>query len=933
MFDIVSITQEGSPFTVFLQDQESGYTANDVLTVPGVYESLAQVTTGLKLVCFEKGSIAGAPPCKFIALVVHPSVPSTFLADRTAQLGQLVTLPATAADTVIKSYSSDLRGVLSRALQTIQYYKALTIDNVINLPDEAIDCLDEDMQQKLKTKTTTYALRSVDNQEILQKDYHSEWAIALPSVDAIHSGDTQDTVGALDLIRACAPYRKPTSGSIVKYNSIYHTPYFKIDPQLRGVIPQHLSWLNGSSTNDLLDIQPYERHMTKNLTMLIYEDVRIFTKEILTGIFLMTPFGSTLRAIAACRDETLLPELVSGAVAATPNGCECNLSTNELEGLITTIGHDSVIPKKVKIPNDLFKDAVQKAAEMHRLIVDVNSIPFVFDVSEAECNEWTQLFIDAGFMTKTMVDFLVQLACDAYTVSWGHTGVTRATPHLLLPQDVSPFDDAMSAFLTQRTATGVTRGANQITEQTAVLYDIPEDSSEYEYESEDPQEETLKFDYFIAPETANRIATGSLPSDYFVSKATGAEGLAASTIERWRIVNGDNGLRFFLSQCFLQTADRSVFVLSIIKLMRWGDNRPKCLVIDGHPEIRTIFDLGAGQEKENIALLEDSQIVRYDNCRCRLERALTDGPNNNIVGFVLIFDYGSCQKRVLASWSDLAELAEDKEEIAEFSRMYPLEFPESNTVAITRYRDIDHDFAVTPSKIKAALEAHCQPKELSDLLLLTTPGILTSPDYLRSLQNETLLTTRDRQFDILHRYIERIGAFYTEYGDAIKNIKTSYDLKALAVAFKNVKSGAEKPDVNTSSAANTLKSLNLSDISYADGQLSGKFRLITDKSGASGVTPIVFTDTRIQRVITSSGAAVPFLMIEAGEDELWFCRKDITVNELSINTETKSINTYKYEKIAPVFKALLAGETKYLILGGVRRQCRLHISLQGFIGA
>lgn len=930
MIEIASVVQDGLLLNIFLQDKESGYTAKDVMTIPGVYEELKDKTDGLKLVQFESMSVSGWGPIKCFALVVSPSVAATNLIDYAAQLGQLLRMPSTAMDVVIKSYPEEIRGSMHKAVQTMEFYKSVTTDSNICLPEEALNYLDEETRTKMKSKMVNYALKSVDNQEIVQRDPRSEWGVTLPSIDLLHSGGATEYVGTLDLIRACAPYRKGTTGAVVRYNSIYHTPYFKIDPQLRGVVPQHLGWINGSTSNDLLDIQPNERHMLKNLTSLVCEDVRRFTAELLTGIFLTTPFGDSIRAIAVCQDPSLLPDLLANAYTLLPEGCTTTLSTSETDGLTTSMGRDSVIPDKVTISEEVYEAAVQKAASNHRFIIDVNTLPFIFKFDDATLSRWTEEFIKIGFVTKTMSDFLIQLACDAYTVSWGHTGVTRATPHLLLPQDAPGFDEAMSVFLSEKLSKTMTSGVNQITQQTRVLYELNDDTDDDD-DSAEQQEETIKFDYFIAPETQSRIASGNLPADYFVSKATGAEGLAASTVERWRIVNGDNGLRFFLGQAYLQSGDISVLLHSIVKLMRWGDMRPKCLVLTNHPEIRTIFDLGTGEEKENIALLEDSQIIRNNGCRASIDKALTEGANANIVGFVLRIDYGSCQKRVLASWGDLAELAEDPEEIAEFTRVCPLNFSGNSATPITSFHELDYDLATPPSKLKAALEVHCQPRELSDLALLSTPGILTSADYMRSLRTEVLLTTRDRQFDILRRYVEKVALFYQRYGTELGKIQTSADLKDLAMKFKTIASPSEKQDANTANASTTLKGLNLSSIAYAEGDLSGKFRLITDKEGMSGIEPMDFSDPRIQRLISSSGTQVPFLLMERGVDELWFCRKDLTANELIVNPETKVIATHKYDKIAPVFEALLGGEIKHLVLGGTRRQCRIHNSLQDYI--
>lgn len=939
MIRVVSFNYQGNLYPVFIDDTTSGYNGKDVMTKPGVYSET--ITEGFRLSLAElQGSIDGyATKCMALLADVSPeSAVLNNIVDYTDSVKQLLTVPETAAKMLLNRESEDDRLFLQTALDVIHFYESVTPDTKVFLPDEAFEFIEEDVAKRMQSKRHVFVLPNADNQEILQKDCTAQYGVILPSVDDLHS-DNDVSPNALDILRVAAPCRREVTPGVYQYSGVYHTPYYKVDPKVHGMIPSYLSHLNGYARNNLLGIQPHERHMYDNLYTFICSDVARYVGEIVTGLFFTTSFGVALKKVLSCKNEELLAKLSSSLNGFCPEGVTCNITYTELQALFSE-GYS------IDRLNQLAKNSIQVTTEyLHSMIeestknycvVDIRNLPFVLDTSDEDKESFTEQLIAKNVITRDMLDYILALCLRAYAVNWGHTGAARAIPRFVLQPSIQSMNEIMAAYLTQTLG----KTAAPMDSDFSLLYTSTSRASDDDDDDDDDDEVFTAFDYYITSDTAYKVRTGSLQPDFFSSAATGAETSEASIVEYWRKVNGDSNLSYFISSSFVVTKSVSVLLESFAKLMRWGDIKPSLLVFQDYPEIRTVFDLNIGKEIPNTAIVDESQLVLVNGCHYSLAGVITAqdivGAEPAVVGFLLCKDYG-VKKYTLASWVDIGEMVSKGEiDIDALKTVTQVPLSGDSVFDITQFENSGYQFYTSAMNIEKGLKFNILPAALNELSLLITPGILRSAEYLKSKQSTMVITTKDRQYQILSTYCSVIRELYSTEAAILKAPELSTaDISALSVkafALFNNEGKKQAPDVNQARAQQTIASLNLSGtpaIEYSDVPLEGKFTVISDMEMQSNFPSLEFSNPQLQQVAHKVRDRIVMLLLET-EDSFILCRKDISPTEiLIVNTK---IDHKKYSQFDPLVKALIAGRPANISLkSGVKKAARLHRSLAEFL--
>lgn len=945
MFKIVRLVDDTSvSVNLFVSDTETGNTAKDILTVPGAFDT----TFGEKWeerVQFsqEQGTIGGYATACF-ALVISNSEP---VEDLTPYVSQVLTVPTVAAQSLLSGMSEDMRSAVEAAQNALQAYEAVSKSTRVCVPKEAFKGIPEDVVSSMVSSRKSYSLKGTDNQEIFQKSFDSEFGITLPSLEDIHTGD-DDGVSALDVLRVTMPYRKAEGRGAYSYRCIYHTPYYRVDDRLRGMVPQDIAWLNGHSVNDLLDIQPHERRMYNNLYTLVCADNARYVVNMISRIFFNTQQGSLIARFCNKMDYEALVHLHQDIKSCCTEGVKCDVTLSDVDELHANgwVQSDVVnlLRKKISFePGYLREMLVSLKDYPERHTVESDTIPFTLTLTDEEERDFTELLISMGFISSAMQRFLVGLCKKAYRVNWGHTGATQAIPGFMLRNELDDINKVAAAYLAD-----IEKGTTLVVENYPGLFvqEVEEPDEEDSFMISDgdasrQDEASMRMDYYVTIDTMQKIKTDSLSYDYFSSKATAAQTSEAAIVEYWRNVNGEHNLETFLSGAFLKTADVTVFIECFIKLMRWGELKPKLLVLQNHKEIRHVFDLTSGLKVDNTVIVDESTLVKHNGCDYSLKGFLYSDSNqgiqpDHVVGFLLEKNYGTVQKKYLASWVDLGEIVESGSQvIGDFAALTQISINPDTVLRIEDFAKEEHLFYLSDSNIEEGLKLKVQPKDLSAVSLLTTPEITKSVGYLKSLRNEHIITAKDRQYDTLTRYIKVLNNFYTTNGAAVNGVQNTVELAALAQSFIELwKSNKEgKVEANAAVAASTLSRLDLgaNQIVWDETSLEGHFYLIHDMDLKSVLPPINFTDRQVRDVAAKVRNRVVLLLLQK-DGKFIFCRKDLLPIEVMRVPSKKeggapTIGNKKYADLASVVDGLLAGRP--VKINGV--PAVLHSSLREFI--
>lgn len=934
MIRIVNFTFDGNDYPLFIDDTATGYNGKDILTKPGAYEEVTEDEFSLPIVNFS-GHINGYAT-KLMglvanvdeqALVKHPVMDCTNL------IKNLLTVPETAAKMLISAADEDTQDFMQAALDTIHFYETVTETTKVFLPDSAFDIVGEEVATSMKASGHVYALKSIDNQEFMQKDCQSPYGIVLPDVEDLH-GDATVTTSSLDILRVIAPCRRELQPGVFQYNGIYHTPYFKVDPKIRGAIPSYLASLNGYPKNDKLGIQPFERHMADNLMTLVRADTARYTSEIVTALLMSTPFGQSVRRICTCHSVELLQSLVAGLQGLCPAGISISLSYDEMTSVESGTSAASLIAQALEYDPAAIVDFVESTAGQQH-IADTRNLPFVLDIENETKAHLTDLLISNGVISIQVHEYIISLCCRAYEVNWGHSGAVRAIPRFVLPGSIEKVDEVMAHYI-QAKLTNRPAPANI---DFSVLYPaIPRQSDNLdEFDGGDEDEIFTQFDYYITNDTAYKLRAGTLPNDYFFSQASGAETSEANIVEYWRKVNGTNNLSYFVSSSFTRTGDVGVLIESFLKLMRWGDMKPSLLMYTDYPEWKTAFDLNQGKEIPNVAAVDESQLVLSNGCKYSLEAPLVApdilGPEPALVGFLLSSNYG-IKKFTLASLVDIGEMSSRGEmnvDIFKTVQQINLGAP----VMLTDLVNEGYDFYTSNYSIERGLEYNAPSASFSELALLIQPGVLRSPEYLKAAQSQLVITTKDRQYQNLKTYSDTVRTLYREFGDMLRGaqIGTAEMAKICEREYQLFVSGAREqaPDANNVRAAGTIASLNLDGgIQYDERELSGKFAIVSDIQMQSFFPAIEFTDPQLVKLSERLSNRIVLLLLET-EDSYILCRKAIYASDILIRDG--KIEHKRYSSIAQLVDGLRAGRRVSISdpKTGAKKPAKLHASLKEFI--
>lgn len=921
-------TSDGLALPVFLGDTETQYYGKDILRIPGVYSEETGGRFNLMLADVH-GTVGTYATTGMFLLYDVPESNGPDVEDVTSQLAQYLTVPETAAKMLLKNEDEDKQEFIERALETLHFYETLNENSKVFLPEESFKYLTPEVTEKMRSVRHVYVLNNSDNMEIVQADCTSNFGIVLPDVESIHTGDAK--AAALDTLRVLAPYRRDVNGAMFQYNGIYHTPYYKVDPRLKGAVPSYLEFINGYTKNDTLEVQTHERHMYDNLYTLVCADVARYTVEIMSGILFQGQFGQRLRRMVACKDAELLQQLATDAGNSCPDKVEYNFTYSEVQSLTSGEWSHSDVSAALKSSIKFSKEAIDEildALPVDCQVIDTEHLPFLLDISDVDIEYFTEKLIQRGIITYPMMEYLVSLCTASYRVNWGHTGATRAIQGFVTQQSIKAMDTVLSAHL----ASVIGKAPLDPNINIRLLYasqsvtEEEQDSDFPDYSSSDsdnePEDDKIfsQFEYYITTSTAQKISNGSLPSNYFTTKATGAESMESSIVEYWRSVDGEQGLYYFLRSAYMATGDFSVFIESFLKLSRWGSIKPSMLVLEKYPAIKTVFDLNTGKEVKNTAIVDESQLQTIKGCKYSLKGFVTANDivstdKASIVGFILLKDYGDIKKTVLASFIDIGEMvANGAIDVAELKGVQNFD-PEECCSAIVNFANVQHDIYTSERNIQEGLKHNIRPTVLSELSLLFTPGVVRSVEFLKAKHAQMIVTTKDRQYQILDAYIKTMQYVYSEFpvlvdGDTPIATTTINASSSLAYETFNKYMQGQAPDVNSVRATQAVNAMKLdldgdSGIKFDNSPLEGKFTIIVDDEMLSSLPSMSFTDHTVQNLANRCKNRVVMLMLAQG-DKLIFCRKDIKTSEVLLVNGT--VKPRKFGAVSRIIDALCKGQ-------------------------
>lgn len=927
----------GNLLHIFVADYATRHDYKSLLTMPGEYDEFV-AATGVKLKFGKLECKVGSYCSKMYAFYIEGTVEmpedSTSL---TKEVENLLPMPPTVLQTVSTMYADKWEDI-QLSLSAIHYYEQITKESVLSLP-ATIEGLSEEEKASMLSRQVDYILKPIDNQSVFQKTSDSNFNIKLPSIDEVHR--VPDCISALDMLRVVAPYRKSV-GNLFSYSSIYHTPYWRIDPRTRGQAPSYLNWLSGLASNDTLDIQPNEKQLYDNLHTLVYADLSRYASAIATGILLSTKQGMLVSKLCTMQGDALF-ELHKDITAIT-DGFSVELTFSDIEEFVSHSDSEYLgtrtakIRDSIKVTDDYIKSLIRNPS-LNR-IVDVDNLPFVLSFTDSQIADFIQMFISMGYITSAMNRFLDLFCKCAYEVSWGHTGATMAIPGFIAKSSLLDIDKELEEYI------GETLN-NQLVDpnkyQYIFLRSPQSDDGDDNFGTESEDEIFTRLNYYIADETMKRLVEDTLESDYFATyrgNTSIVQSKEASIIEYWRVNNGEMNLEEYLSRVYASRHKISDLIAIGIKLLRWGERRPKTIVVD---DFAVAFDLNSGRIVNNTAVVDESKLVKVNGCDYTLAGFLTTESNpgidpKHIIGFILQKDYGDVVKVHLASWMDMAGLiAPTAINVANFKTMESLSGFKS--YKIEDIAKLDYNIFLSDQNIKEGLELRVPPRDLNPMSLLVIPGVTNTASFLRAIKDDVVVTARDRAYDITNRYVKTIAKFYATKAEELASLSTTLDFAQLIFEFNELQSkSGKKEDINSVTSAGAMKKLNLdmgseSKITWDESDLSSsKFFVISDMEMVSGLPPLEFTDQKMQSISKSVRNRVVMLLANTGSSFV-FCREDIKPAQLAYtsapgpNGMTYKVGHKKYSVFDATIKKLSSGGSA--TINGI--PATLHISLKDYI--
>lgn len=947
MFNVIRLkATDGEEHVLFTGCTETGYSAKDVVTMPGAYSECIGAIDSSSMKLRKLVGAIGPYNTELYALCLDNK--ALYANDLTGNVANVLTMPATAANAMVRSMSEGLRDSINGAIAAVRFYETLSSKSNVSLPEDVLSELPEGEAAAMISAEQHYVLKDTDNHEIFQKTFDSEFGVVLPSLKEIHS--VQDNYySPLDVLRALMPYRRPGNPNV--YECVYHTPYFRVGMNAN-IIPRHLEWIYGYESNNLLDIQPNERHMQKNMYTLYCSDVSTYICEMVTGVLFNTNYGSLFEHLRKAKDRELVGRIISdlqagAAVGEGGKSIVCDITMSEVDALWDDGWNPSAVGNAIRSHlhmDDGFLEEIIQNTHPVRRVVSTDNQWFTLDLDGAQVQAFTAKMIEMGFISASLDRFFIRMCQCAYRASWGHSGVARAVPILVSHGAMGANDKAFSAFLNDCEAGKVCNAADY-PRLFARTYSRPARNPDEEDEdligglgSEDEDElDGLDFEYYLTRQNYAALSAGEIDLTNIMDIRSGESetdrvsrlrslGGESTVVERWKLVDGQSNLDYFLTTAHAQTADVNIYIQAFIRLCRWGTRRPNMLVFQDHPEIRHVFDLNLGIEADNTSIVNEDDLVKVNGCDYSLVGFLNTTTNRtvdakHIIGFILQKDYGTVTRQYLAAWDDLAEMVEQNTiNIGEFKVGATVDI--SKLVGVETFEKKSYEVYESDRNISEGMKLKIRGRELSSICLLPHPGITQERAYLKSLTTDTVESTRDRQYDRLSRYLKCLHSFYDVHGNELSAIRTTMDLQALALAYAEMsKNGpAQKTDSNTATANSALKKLSLgggAQPEYDDRQLTGKFVLVDDPSNLAVADnawePLTFTDPRMAPLNPTGKHSIVLLMLKT-RDCWMLCRKDIAYEELDLDRSAAGIRPchVPYSEIRKVVAALRVGKSPTL---------------------
>lgn len=835
--------------------------------------------------------------------------------------------------------------------QAILYpYLQDSLDEILNLSTSSkIDLTPEffssnELSDSMCSKRPIFNIPMTENQNAIQETNEGELNISLPSLDLIREMP-EDAINIYTLLNILAPYRKKQGNtSYYSYCSEYHTPYFRRvsgngikvnDNAARARLVSDFKWIYGNSNNNLLPLQQNEQKLYNNLKTLYSADISENLYDILEGIIRNTTFGIKLNRLTGLTKEKALE-----AIAVLPNNSPDFLTLSISEDVFDSVPDGDAISKEDII--SFSSKAITLNTEQVKMLITGNYIAFKsincdnntikprFEIENEK--ELIYLLIESGYITSHFKEFITSLIDMAYRINWGHTGTAHAISSLFNHEACVSFDKKMSEFLNK-----VLKDSSEKKPSKKKFDFSYPDSDEENYNSDDDfngdnEDDALFSDYpwYITSSTRAKISESvNGYVDNYGKVSIESLDTESRIVERWRVVNGHAALNNYISNCFDITNSIDIFLLSFIKLLRWGDSRkPTFLVFPEFPQIKTVFDLNESEVVENIFIVDESDVIKHNGCEytltsvLRAKSKILNTQKPAIVGFLLTKDYGKIQKYYIASWSDLQEeYAKDTEAI----NVSPLNIPHQNIQSLfdtIHYiedipEEMDFDFYISDKHIKQSHEFLCEANELSECKNLIVPDITRSNRYRAIVREETIQTNIERQYHILKDYITRLGKLYESYQGNINQIATVQDFLQLLKIWGDFSVEHSNKEHNDVVGARTLQRMQLGntvqDATPIEEKLiaqlkdTGKYIFVVDRDCDTSLPPLNFADTVLNNIALKCYNRVVLTILkgatEQGDVAIITDISDITVKQLSIQENKKPL-IYNYKSILSLLNVI-----------------------------
>lgn len=913
------------PINCLLYEDKMNVDIHKLYTYPNVIDELCEKYDVKIMIVKGLTKIGNITEEMIIPVVIANSQEGLKNMKYSGELAKLIQQPDTAIRAVIEARSDAGDTMLEILYDNFRTIRSTKKSTKVVVSKEHF--LDEELARTMITNRPVFSIQPEKNVDIFQTSPTDTVCLALPSVYEIKESPT--CISTLDVLNLVAPYRLQTKVSY-GYMSIFHTPFFRNTNDFGKVYSQSalnsvdskFRWLFGVARNNMLPLQQNEMQLAGNLETTYYNDVAVHMELLLTGIFYQSKTGRLLQKLEGLRKPAFI-EAFQMFLAEMDPFIKCMVKMEDIfelddEAIVTKQLLLDIFNGKIVMNQDGVMQLIDSMSTANH-IIDCNYYAMSITFENLDDNVVVQSMIDNGFISKHMYEFLNELCMIAYRINWGHSATTKAIPGLVSSDKISEFDNKMVTKLNDVMAG---KGTHR-----DIFKDMQNDDSDDEDDTETEDIEA-SFNQYLSNITITRIKNSTdglrlLDDQSLLDALTPKEKI----IERWRVINGESRLYNFINKGFTLYHNPKLLILAFIKLLRWGEERkPTMLIFPECPEIQTVYDLNESLEMQNIYLVSEDDIVLKDGCRYSIESALyteTKIINSNeavIVGFVLMEDYGKIQKHYIASWSDMSTLiTKDKCDISNLKLSYT-----DITDIFSKKHLIEEDMAgvdffVTEDKIAESVNMNCQAALLSECALLVEKGITKSSEFIKSAKRSTILSLRDKQYDILHTYIRKLSGFYQKNSQQLQNLDkgcTANDLTNLILDWDSAQTTTQKPLHNEVVGENILNKLELGNkedsLAYSEFSDLKNVALIIDMEMIAGLDPIIFEDKTLNEVSRMLENKIILCMgyttVNGKECRVFFRNNKLKVADLQLkkNPETgKSTPTiYKYANVKQVLDRL-----------------------------